>query len=152
MKKLLLIAIASIFSIGAWADNNPLYQSNSFGVMPHDQIMKINMNQCGIEANAIGDAVIGEDCKKNQQTAFDKLKVIYNDHAITAPSWSLCIAESKIPNSYNYVVMYACMKVVKDICKEKSDGQWENPALCVNSIKSRSWLHNPKIYQPYKKQ
>lgn len=150
MKKLFLLIF--LISGAAWSDNIPSHQSNSFGMMPHKKILEININKCEAESNAMGDEEAGKICIENQQTGLNKLKIIYNDHAIAAPSWSLCIAESKIPDSYNYVTMYACMKVVKDICKETPDGQWENPNLCINSIESGSWWNNPKVYQPYKKQ
>ena len=149
MKKILLLAITSTFSVGVWASP---YDSNSFGAMPHKDIMRINVDNCNIEANATGNKTSVEECINNQKIAFEKLLIIYNDQAITAPSWSLCVGEAKTRHSYDYVVMYACMKVVKDICKEKPDGQWENPNLCIRSMQSGAWLNNPKIYQPYKKQ
>lgn len=149
MKKLLLTLGLSIFSAGAWAS---LYETNSFGMMLHKDIMRLNEDTCRTQANAIGDPDAAQECIDTQKLAFQKLLVVYNDRSITAPSWSLCIGESKIGYSYNYITMYACMKVVKDICKEKPDGQWENPNLCINSIQSGAWWNNPKIHQPYKKQ
>lgn len=147
MKKLSLLIVTSIFSVGVWASP---YDSNSFGMMPHKDIMRMNIDQCKIEANATGNTEKLQECIEYQQEAFKKLLVVYNDKSIAAPSWSLCIGESKTQYAYNYVVMYACMKVVKDICKEKPDGQWENPNLCINSIESGAWVNNPKVYQPYK--
>lgn len=146
MKKLLLIS-ALLFSGGVWAG---AYDMNSFGQMPHQRIMELNVEECNIEAHASGDDNYTQKCIDDQKLAFKKLITIYNDKAITAPSWSICVGQSKSGYSYNYVIMYACMKVVKDICPEKQDGSWENPNVCLRSMESGAWINNPKIYQPYK--
>lgn len=145
MKKLLLLAIASTLSF--WVYASP-YDSNSFGMMPHGKIMQLNVDECNTYANATGDSEYAETCIHNQKESFRRLAEIYNKHNITAASWSLCVGQAQTEESYDYLVMLACMKVVKDICKEKPDGQWQDPRLCVNSIESGAWINNPKIYQP----
>lgn len=147
MKKLLLLPLLMTGS-SVWA--NSKYESNSFGIMPHKDIMRLNVDSCNTEANAVGNPSIAKLCIGYQEIAFEKLLEIYNDKSITAPSWSLCVGESKTGHSYNYVTMYACMKVVKDICPENADGSWKNYNLCVSSIQSGAWINNPKVYQPYK--
>lgn len=148
MKKTVLIAFLALCNTAVFAD---MYKSNSFGMMPHKDIMRMVADRCNTEANAMGDKDAATECIASQKIAFNKLTEIYNDQSITAPSWSLCIAQAKYGHIYNYITMYGCMKVVKDICKEKPDGNWENPNLCIKSIESGAWINNPKVYQPYKK-
>lgn len=145
MKKLLLLSL--LFSGSVWASK---YDSNSFGQIPHQRIMELNVEECNIQGHASGDNDYIQKCINDQKLAFEKLIIIYNDKAITSPSWSVCVGQSKSGYSYNYLIMYACMKVVKDICPEKQDGSWENPNLCLKSMESGAWINNPKIYQPYK--
>lgn len=145
MKKL-LIAASVLFNTGVMAGP---YDTNSFGMMPHKKIMELNIDKCKIDANATGDTSKLHNCIAYQQKAFEQLLVIYNEKSITAPSWSLCIGQARSGYAYNYVIMYGCMKVVKDICKEKSDGQWVDPNLCIRSIESGAWIRNPKVYEPY---
>ncbi|MDV7389215.1 hypothetical protein R4446_16330 [Acinetobacter baumannii] len=148
MNYLFVLSILMVSSL-ALAAPSP-YSENSFGLMPHKDIMRLNKEACEVEGNATGDSASVEECIEYQEKAYEKLVDIYNRHNITAPSWSLCIAQSHIHPSYNYVIMLGCMKVVKDICKETKDGKWENPNLCMKSIESGSWINNPKVYQPYK--
>lgn len=122
--------------------------SNQFSAMPHYKIMELNIEACETEENATGDANYGKECIYYQKKAFEMLQVIYEKYKVIGPSWSLCLSEAKNGYTYDYVVMLACMKVVKGVCKEKPDGQWDNPRQCVNSMESGLWINNPKIYEP----
>lgn len=122
--------------------------SNQFAAMPHYKIMELNIESCNDEANATGDLEMGKECIKYQKQAFEELKEIYNKYYVAQPSWSICLSEAKNEYTYDYVVMLACMKVVKSICKENSNGFWENPRQCTNGIESGAWINNPKIYEP----
>lgn len=128
----------------------PSYTTNSFTIMPHYKIMELNINECKTQANARGNANLAIECIEIQKKSFEYLKRIHDAQDITSPSWSLCIGESKTEYSYDYMLMLGCMKVVKDICPEKADGNWVNPNMCINSIKSGEWIHNPKVFQPTK--
>lgn len=149
--KYLLLMSCLLLPISSMAVPSP-YAENTFGRMPHKDIMRLNKDACEVEGNATGDTASIEECIDYQEKAFDKLVEIYNRHDITAPSWGLCIGQSHIHPSFNYVIMLGCMKVVKDICKETKDGKWENPNLCMKSIESGAWINNPKVYQPYNPQ
>lgn len=146
MKKFVLLIPFLI--LGTKAVSSP-YDDNSFGRMPHQQILTINTQKCMITANATGDFESGKKCIDYQHKSFEKLQYIYSKHNITASSWSLCIGEAKIPDSYDYLTMLGCMKVVKSICPENPDGSWVNYNLCRSSIESGAWINNPKVYEPY---
>lgn len=146
MKKIFSFCILFFTSV-AWAGP---YDDNSFSKMPHKKIMDLNINNCEVQANAAGNPELAHRCVDNQKQSFDYLFRIYQAKDITSASWSLCIAESKIGDRFDYMLMLACMKVIKDICPEKADGQWVNPNLCINSIESGAWINNPKIFQPSK--
>lgn len=147
MKRIIFLA-SLLFSTQIFSA--PSYVENSFTKMPHYKIMELNINECNVQANGAGDPSAAQECISNQQKSFDYLKRIHDSRDITSPSWSLCIAESKTRFSYNYLVMLACMKVVKEICPEREDGYWKNPNLCINSIESGAWMKNPKIFEPTK--
>lgn len=122
--------------------------SNHFSTMPHYKIMELNIESCEAEANATGDIDSGKECVYYQKKAFEMLQVVYDKYKIITPSWSLCLSQAKNGYTYDYVVMLACMKVVKSICKEGSNGFWENPRQCTNSMESGAWINNPKIREP----
>lgn len=128
----------------------PSYTKNSFTMMPHHRIMDININECKVMGNATGQTSAADECIYNQKKSFEYLQRIHDAQEITSASWSLCVGESKTRHSYNYLVMLACMKVVKDICPERPDGNWVNPNMCIDSIRSGAWVNNPKIFEPTK--
>ena len=143
---LLIILLFSPTFVFAEPVNN-----NHFSAMPHNRIMQLNIEACETDAISIGDIDAAQECVEYQQKAFDSLLEIYNKYPVAPPSWSLCIGEAKIGYSYNYLVLLACMKVVKSICKEKPDGTWVNPRQCISGVESGLWINNPKIYEPLNK-
>ena len=140
-----LLCIASIYTLAAPANNN------QFGMMPHKRIMELNIESCISDALALGDSDEGKECIEYQNEAFKQINEIYNKYPVANASWSLCIGQSKTGYTYDYLVLLACMKTVKSICKENQDRTWVNPRQCTNGIESGLWINNPKIYEPLDK-
>ncbi|ENX58792.1 MULTISPECIES: hypothetical protein [Acinetobacter] len=68
MKRLFFL---TLFLTGsAYAD---MYKSNSFGMMPHKDIMRMVADRCNTEANAMGDKDAATECIDSQKIAFNKL-------------------------------------------------------------------------------
>ena len=140
---ILLLVPPSVFAASA---NN-----NHFSMMPHKRIMELNAEACETDALSTGNTGAAQECIEYQQKALGRLFEIYNKYSVATPSWSLCIGEAKREYSYDYLVLLACMKVVKSICKENPNGTWVNPGQCTNGIESGLWINNPKVYEPLDK-